>query len=104
VVARIADKLPIRRRADGTFAGGTRVASPTAPDRLVHPNPLAPGRYVLVYGASTRDELGRAIAGPGPGLRFSVPADYRIVGDDGTPVLEGYFKDSWAIVAPATRP
>jgi dienelactone hydrolase len=104
VVARIADKLPIRKRPDGTFAGGRRVASSAAAYRIVYPNPLSPGRYVLVYGASTPDALGRVVAGPGPGLRFTVPPDYRIFGDDGTPVLEGYFKDAWTIEVPAKRP
>jgi hypothetical protein len=104
VVARIADKLPIRRREGGTYAGGSRVASPTAAYRLVHPNPLAPGRYVLVYGGATREEIDRVIGGRRPGLRFSVPADYRIVGDDGQTVLEGYFKDAWTIEAAAKAP
>jgi dienelactone hydrolase len=101
VVARIADKLPIRMRADGTFVGGRRIASPAAAYRIVYPNPLAAGRYVLVYGASTRDELGRVLGGPAP--RFTVPTDYKVVGEDGATVLEGYFKDEWTLEAPAAR-
>ena len=46
---------PCDRTPPGTFAGAMRVAGPDAGFRLHYPNPLAPGRYVLVYGAASAE-------------------------------------------------
>jgi len=99
VVARIADKLPLRQDASGTFAGAQRVAGPDASFRLSYPNPLAAGHYLLVYGAGSAAGFKRFQPPPGPGGRPPSPADYLVLGDDGQPVLTGYFKDDWTIPA-----
>ena len=96
IVARMADKLPIRQDATGTHAAGRPVAGPDASFRLVHPNPLAPGRYVLVYGAGSAAGLKRLL--PAAGGRPPSPlADYVVLGEDGQTALAGYFKDDWTI-------
>ncbi len=96
VVARFADKLPIRQDASGTFAGGKRVAPAAAGYRLLYPNPLAAARYILIYGAGTPDDLGQVLPAAGSPLP-PVQADYVVFGADGKPVLQGYFKDDWRI-------
>ena len=97
VVASLAEKLPVRQDAEGTFAAGRRVAGPDASFRLIYPNPLAPGHYVLVYGAGGAAGLKRFLPAPGSGRPPSPYADYLVLGEDGQPVLEGYFKDDWVI-------
>jgi hypothetical protein len=97
VVARLVDKLPLRQDAEGTFAAGRRVAGPDASFRLHYANPLAPGRYVLVYGAGSAAGLKRFSPPAGSGRPPSFYADYLVLGEDGQSVLEGYFKDDWAI-------
>ncbi len=102
VVARMAEKLPIRQDATGTFAGTRRVAGPEASFRVHCPNPLAAGRYVLVYGAASAAGLKRFQPPAGGGGRPPSPpslADYLVLGDDGPPVLTGYFRDDWSIPA-----
>lgn len=97
VVARLSDKLPLRQDAEGTFAAGRRVAGPDASFRLHYANPLAPGRYVLVYGAGSAAGLKRFLPAPGGGRPPSPYADYLVLGEDGQTALEGYFKDDWGI-------
>ena len=99
VVARLAAELPLGQDASGTFAGERRLAGPDASFRLHHPNPLAAGRYVLVYGAASEAGLKRFL--PEPGQRPRAPlADYLVIGEDGGTALAGYFKDDWTLVAP----
>jgi hypothetical protein len=96
VVARLAPRLALRQDARGTFAGAKRVAGPDASYRLHTANPLAPGRYVLIYGAAT--ETGFKPFRPAPGPRsVSGLADYLVIGEDGQTALAGYFKDDWTI-------
>jgi len=52
VLARIADQLPIAIRPDGVQVGDTFHAGRHLGARFVYPSPLAPGRYVVVQGAS----------------------------------------------------
>ncbi len=100
VVARIADKLPLRQDASGTSAGAQRLAGPDASFRLSYPNPLAAGRYVLVYGAGSAAGFKRFQPPPAPGGRPPSPlADYVVLGEDGQTALAGYFKDDWTIPA-----
>jgi len=96
VVARVADKLPLRQDGSGTFAGARRLAGPGASYRLVYPNPRAAGRYLLVYGGGNAEALGRLLPPVGQ-LLPPVQPDYLVTGDDGRSVLEGYFKDDWKI-------
>lgn len=52
VIARIADRLPIAIREDGIEVGDAFHAGRHLGARFVFPSPLAPGRYVVVQGAS----------------------------------------------------
>src|SRR5258706_2746301 len=82
VVARMAHKLPLRQDAEGAFAAGRRVAGPDASFRLHYPNPLAPGRYVLVYGAGSAAGLKRFLPAPASGRPPSPYTAYLVLGDD----------------------
>ena len=95
VVARLAPKLALRQDAEGTFAAGRRVAGPDASFRLHYPNPLASGRYVLVYGAASEAGFKRFL--PSGRRPLTGLADYLVLGEDGQTALEGYFKDDWTI-------
>ena len=102
VVARLAPRLALRQDASGTFAGARRVAGPEASYRLHTANPLAPGRYVLIFGAAT--EAGFKPFQPVPGVRsVSGLADYLVIGEDGQTALAGYFKDDWTIPSSSLR-
>ena len=59
VLARIADRLPIRVEAAGVRVGGTLHPGRHLGVRFLAPSPFAPGRYVVVQGAS-RPETVRA--------------------------------------------
>jgi hypothetical protein len=84
VVARVADRLPIR---EGAF-------------RLVHPNPLAAGRYLHVYGARSAAELAWMLPPVGTFPPVVAP-DCVVFGPDGKPAFRGYFKDDWRLGAAA---
>jgi hypothetical protein len=81
--------------------GAKKVAGPGATYRLVHPNPGAPRRRVLVYGGGSPAALERfrppSRTAPPP---FSLFADYVVVGEDGKTVLEGHYRDGYSIPAP----
>jgi hypothetical protein len=99
VVAQMQDRLPIRQDATGTYAGGKRVAGAGAAFRLQHPNPLAPGQWVLVYGGASPTALARFL--PGGTKRPPSPlADYLVLDEDGSLPLEGFFRDDYRIGAP----
>jgi pimeloyl-ACP methyl ester carboxylesterase len=93
-VARIRDQLPIRDDGDGVQAGGQTVSGKDAAYRLNFYHPLAPGRYIQIYGAGTAaglDHLRQIARTPG------VQADYVLLDGEGTVKLAGLFKDRWRI-------
>lgn len=100
IVAEMADRLPIRQDATGTYAGTRRAAGPEASFRLHCPNPLVEGRYVLVYGAGSAAGLERFRPPAGGGRPPSPLADYLVLGEDGQTALAGYFKDDWLVPEP----
>ncbi len=90
--------LPLRQDASGTWANGRKVAGPAATYRLLYPNPGATRRRVLVYGGSSPAALERfRPSSPQAPPAFSLFADYLVVGEDGKVVLEGFFRDGYAI-------
>jgi dienelactone hydrolase len=97
--------LPVSQNASGTYVNGRKVAGPAATYRLLWSNPGATRRRVLVYGGGSPAALERfrppSRQAPPP---FSLFADYLVVGEDGKPVLEGYYRDAYTIPAPGTRP
>jgi dienelactone hydrolase len=98
--------LPLHQDASGTYASGRKVAGPAASYRLLYPNPGATHHRILVYGGASPAALERFRP---PRVRttpraFSQFADYLVVGEDGSVVLEGYFEDGYTIPAPGARP
>jgi dienelactone hydrolase len=91
--------LPIHQDATGTWAGERKVAGPGATYRLLHPNPGATRRRVLVYGGGSPEALKRFLPRGRQAPPFSLFADYVVVGEDDKVVLEGYFRDGYAIPA-----
>jgi dienelactone hydrolase len=91
--------LPLRQDDSGTWVNERKVAGPAASYRLLHPNPGAARHRVLVYGAGSPAALERfrpprGRTSPPPFTQF---ADYLVLGEDGGVVLEGYFRDGYAI-------
>ncbi len=91
--------LPVRQDASGTYVNGRKVAGPAATYRLLYPNPGATRHRILVYGAGSPAALERfrPVRGRSVPPAFSQFADYVVVGDDGSVVLEGYFRDGYTI-------
>jgi dienelactone hydrolase len=98
--------LPLRQDASGTYVSGRKVAGPAASYRLLFPNPGATRHRVLVYGAGSPAALERLRPPRGRMTppAFSLFADYLVLGEDGSVVLEGYFRDGYTISAQGTRP
>jgi dienelactone hydrolase len=94
--------LPIRQDASGTYVENQKVAGPGATYRLLHPNPGAARRLVLVYGGGSPTALRRFLPQGRSAPPFSLFADYLVIGEDDKVVLEGYFRDAYRI--PATGP
>ena len=53
VLEKIAGRLPIRVEGDAVVVGSRRHDAKGVGVKLIHPNPLAPTRYVLVQAAPT---------------------------------------------------
>ena len=99
IVAGIEGDLAIRQDDGGTKAGGKRVAGPGASFRLDCPNPVAPGRRVRVFGATSTAGFERLVA-TAPGKGPAASADYVVVEEDGKIALEGLFRDDFKITVP----
>jgi hypothetical protein len=97
VVAKLQDRLPLRQDATGTWAGTRKVAGPGATYRLTHPNPLVPGRLVLIYGGGSATALKRFTPSGRQAPASSLFADYLVIGEDDKVALQGYFKDDYRI-------
>lgn len=101
VLARIADKLPLKWTAAGLVLGGNQYAAATHAPILIYPNPLNPNRYVVLNSGFTFrefDYLNNARQIP------KLP-DYAVV-DITTPpsdrypgkiVLAGFFNEDWTL-------
>jgi len=100
VLARIADRLPLKWNADGVVVGKDRYSADTHAPILIYPNPLNPKRYVVLNSGFTFrefDYLNNARQIP------KLP-DYAVV-DTTTPpndrypgkiVLAGFFNEDWS--------
>lgn len=108
VLARVADRLPIRIEADAIAVGAQRFEGAHVGVRFIHPSPLAPGRYVIVQGAA-RPETVRA----GNRLPAFLP-DWAVYDARRLPprpgnltnarsrhLAAGFFDDAWRVEAPA---
>jgi pimeloyl-ACP methyl ester carboxylesterase len=95
IVGQIEAQLPVRQDSEGTHVGARRVAGPGAAFRVQAPNPLSPGRLVLVYGGSP-EAMARFLPGSAS-RRPSLGGEYIVVDADGQPALQGYFRDDYTI-------
>lgn len=101
VLAKIADRLPVKWTAAGVAAGKDRYSADTHAPILIYPNPLNPAKYIVVNSGFTFrefDYLNNARQTP------KLP-DYAVV-DTSTPpdgrypgkiVLAGFFNEEWGL-------
>ena len=101
ILARIADRLPVKWTAEGVVAGANRYPADTHAPILIYPNPLNPKKYVVLNSGFTFrefDYLNNARQTP------KLP-DYAVV-DTTTPpgprypgkiVLAGFFNEDWGM-------
>lgn len=107
VLERIRDRLPIRIEEDAVVAGDRRFAGNDVGTRFIHPNPLAPDRYVIVQGGVTT-----AAVEAGHNLPDFVP-DYVVYNRETTrtrprlligpsrPLAIGFFDARWRVSSSA---
>jgi len=102
VLARIVDKLPIRWQGDKLIVGDKTYAADTVMPLLIYPNPLNPGRYVVLNSGFTfreYDYLNNARQVP------KLP-DWALVNTSVKPssrgpgeiVAAGFFDEQWRLV------
>jgi hypothetical protein len=101
ILARIADRLPVKWTADGIILRGTRYAAATHAPILVFPNPLNPKKYVVLNSGFTfreADYLSNARQTPKlPDyaiVDITVPPDARFPGKI---VQAGFFNEDWSM-------
>jgi hypothetical protein len=99
VLARIADKLPVKWTAEGVVVGQQRFPANTHVPLLIFPNPLNPQRYVVLNSGFTFrefDYLNNARQTPKlpdyAVVDITTPPDYRY---PGRIVLAGFFNEDW---------
>jgi len=103
VLARIADKLPVRWTADAVVLGTRRFASATNAPVMIYPNPLNPKRYVVINSGITFREYAES----NNALQIAYLPDYAVV-DLTTPpdarwpgkiAAAGFFGENWELLA-----
>lgn len=101
ILARIADKLPIKWTADSVIVGDKRFAANTHAPVLIFPNPLNPNKYVALNSGFTFrefDYLNNARQIPKlpdyAVVDTTTPPDYRYPGKI---VLAGFFNEAWGL-------
>ena len=101
ILARIADRLPVKWTAEGIVLGGTRYAAATHAPILIFPNPLNPKKYVVLNSGFTfreADYLSNARQTPKlPDyaiVDITVPPDARFPGKI---VQAGFFNEDWSM-------
>src|SRR5213078_1974816 len=104
VLAKIADKLPIRWNADSVHVGGKTYASTRHVPVLIYPNPLNPKRYVVLNSGFTYreyDYLNNARQVPKlpdfAVVDINVPASSRAPGGIAN---AGFFGEQWEFQPP----
>jgi predicted peptidase len=101
ILARIADKLPVKWTAEAVVVGRQRYPAATHVPILIYPNPLNPGKYIVLNSSFTfreADYLSNARQTPKlPDyaiVDITTPPDYRFPGKI---VLAGFFNESWEL-------
>jgi len=101
VLARIADRLPVKWTGDSVIAGNDRFPAATHAPILIYPNPLNPKKYVVLNSGFTFREFdylnnARQI----PKLPDYAVVDTTTPPDDRYPgkiVLAGFFDENWGL-------
>src|SRR3954451_6623955 len=101
VLARIADKLPVKWTTDGVAVGTARYAADTHAPIMIYPNPLNPKKYVVLNSGFTFREFdylnnARQI----PKLPDYAVVDTRTPPDERWPgkiVTAGFFDEDWRL-------
>ncbi|HZS05599.1 MAG TPA: prolyl oligopeptidase family serine peptidase [Blastocatellia bacterium] len=108
ILARIADKLPIRWDTRGIRVGSQSFPAAQHVPVFIYPNPLNPKRYIVINSGFTYreyDYLNNARQVPKlpdyAVVDVSVPPSARSVGGI---VLAGFFGERWELLIPAARP
>jgi hypothetical protein len=103
ILARIADKLPVKWTADAVVIGKQRYTAATHVPILIYPNPLNPEKYIVLNSSFTfreADYLSNARQTPKlPDyaiVDITTPPDYRFPGKI---VLAGFFNEVWELAA-----
>jgi hypothetical protein len=101
ILARIADRLPLKWTIDGIQLGSTKYAAATHAPILIFPNPLNPKKYVVLNSSFTfreADYLSNARQTPKlPDyaiVDITVPPDARFPGKI---VQAGFFNEDWSM-------
>lgn len=99
ILARIADKLPIKWTAESVIVGDKRFAAATHAPILIFPNPLNPKKYIVLNSGFTFrefDYLNNARQIPKlpdyAVVDVTTPPDFRYPGKI---VLAGFFNEAW---------
>ena len=94
-IARVLPRLPLTWTKDSLSLGGQSHASADFAPVLIQPNPLAPGRYVVLNSGHTFSEKELASLNY---LQFPRLGDWAVVQvRTGAPVRAGYFDESWGM-------
>ena len=101
ILARLADKLPIKWTADSVIVGDKRYPAATHAPILIFPNPLNPSKYVVLNSGFTFrefDYLNNARQIPKlpdyAVVDTTTPPDFRYPGKI---VLAGFFNEAWGL-------
>ena len=104
ILARIADRLPVKWTANGIVVGKERFSPETHAAILIYPNPLNPNKYVVLNSGFTfreADYLSNARQTPKlPDYAvadLTTPPDGRFAGKI---VAAGFFDEDWGLVGP----
>jgi hypothetical protein len=99
ILAKIADKLPIKWTTDSVVVGNNRYPAGTHVPILIFPNPLNPNKYIVLNSGFTFrefDYLNNARQTPKlpdyAVVDITTPPDYRYPGKI---VLAGFFDEAW---------
>ena len=101
VLAKVADKLPVKWTKDGVVVGGQTYSAEAHVPVLIYPNPLNPNRYVVVNSGFTfreYDYLNNARQVPKlPDWAVIDATSPRTSRAPGKVVAAGFFDESWQL-------
>lgn len=108
ILARIADKLPVKWTAEGVWIGDRKYAAATHAPVMIYPNPLNPKKYVVINSGFTFREFANA----SNAWQIAELPDYAVVDLTSPPndrwpgkiVQAGFFGEQWELLPGDGRP